>query len=645
MSIELKAGATGPVLICHGAEHVLNIAAAEDNPWIDQGISLNPEPGDSLSIVAEPALGEYQKFLADGGQWKLKCPADGTDVDFNLQLQSEFSAQPYKVPFRLGDFRREILDERPPISAPVVGDKVVAAVQVGSFYTKKELENVEVEWLYDWKPVDRVPTGHSGWSSFVHQVLTAGEHQIMASVHSPYDDRPRKYIFPINVYLGSPWEQASLFINGERVAWNSPSVVLFRGQPNEVRIEAPFLQEKDISLGLMNPDGLSIEAAPAFEAWVPVPDGRTTWVVTPAGNKSGRITLKLSSKETAQAWEIPCAVLSLNLADEADVLVDGVEVPPTGNWFIRDKAQTVTLTVKSGSPLAGLPVTLSCVIKSGLNVSDVKSVPDFDSEQTTYSWAVTGNTGSGTFLLSLSGKGMTTPITLLDNTLLSNNLSDEATFSLDGATIPVGGAIFLGGDTKELNLAYKNGGFLVHAPLRLSMEPKSGLSPNDISSKPPLMQVVTAHNWMVTAAEAKWGTFDLVASFDDERAEIRTPTLQLMGDIRTELELWFKGRLVQSNDLLFPIRGDVSSLMLKLKPGSLIKTLQVKPEWGYHPPFGVELVPNVGVVRTVDSITGASWNLHCGNFPSVQGSFSIRFNFIDPMLPGFELSFILDPVS
>jgi hypothetical protein len=406
MSIELKAGATEivPVYICHGAEHDFKIAAAEDSPWVNQGISLNLAPGDSSSVVTEPTLGEYQKFLPDGGHWKLICPAEGTDVDFNLQLQSEFTAQPYKVLFRLGDFRRKFLHVRPPIGAPVVGDKVVAEVQIGSFYTKKELENVEVEWMYDWKPVDRVPTSDSGWSRFEYDVLTAGEHQIMASVHSPYDDRPSRFIFPINVYLESPWEQASLFINGERVAWNSPSVVLFRGQPNEVRIEAPFLEEKEISLGLMNPDGLSIEAAPAFEEWVPVPDGTTTWVVTPAGNKSGRITLKLSSKETAQAWEVPCTVLSLNLADEADALIDG-EVFREGFIFKWGEKKSVSLRVKDGSPLAGAPLKLTYLVVEGDDLQLV-SEPDFGVAQTDWKWDVTGLIGSGAFKLGVEADGV-----------------------------------------------------------------------------------------------------------------------------------------------------------------------------------------------------------------------------------------------
>ncbi|WP_460156566.1 hypothetical protein [Pseudomonas sp. S2_H10] len=511
MSIELKAGETeiGPVYICHGAEHDFKIAAAEDSPWANQGISLNPTLGESSSIVAAPAFGEYQKLSPEGGKWKLICPAEGTDVDFNLQLQSEFTAQPYKVLFRLGDFRREFLHVRPPIGAPVVGDKVVAEVQIGSFYTKKELENVEVEWMYDWKPVDRVPTSDSGWSRFEYDVLSAGEHQIMASVHSPYDDRPSRFIFPINVYLESPWEQASLFINGERVAWNSPSVVLFRGQPNEVRIEAPFLQEKEISLGLMNPDGLSIEAAPAFEGWVPVPDGTTTWVVTPAGNKSGRITLKLSSKETVQAWEVPCAVLSLNLADEADVHIDGAAVPPGGNWFIRNKPQTVTLTAKSGSPLAGLPVSLSCAVKTGLDVGNVVSAPVFGSLQTTYSWAVTGTTKSGTFQLALTGRGMTAPISVAISKLMSNNLAHEADVKVDGKDISNIEIPYVRNSKRTITVVPKLDSPLAGYPLSLKWIRGANIMPGDLTFEPPLNMESTFFSWQVSGSATKAGTFEL----------------------------------------------------------------------------------------------------------------------------------------
>ncbi|MGX1086910.1 hypothetical protein [Pseudomonas sp. AP3_22 TE3818] len=132
-----------PLLICHGAEHDLKLAAVEDSPWINQGASVNPIPGETSPISSEPEIGQYQPLLADGAEWKLICPAEGTDIDFNLQVQSEFTAVPYPLSFKLGDYRRKILNERDPISAPVVGDEVTAEIQVGSFYTDKELEGVD----------------------------------------------------------------------------------------------------------------------------------------------------------------------------------------------------------------------------------------------------------------------------------------------------------------------------------------------------------------------------------------------------------------------------------------------------------------------------------------------------------------------
>lgn len=238
MTLELKVGTTEfePVLICHGAVHDLRIAAVADSTWVDQGVSCNKVPGETFPITSDPQLGAYQKFVATGSEWKLYCPPDGNDIDFSLQLQSEFTAVPYKVALKLGDYRRVILSKRDPISAPVVGDEVVAEVQIGSFYTDKELEGVEVEWYYDGGLVRNVPTTSQGKSTFNYPLTAEGEHTITAKLHSPYDDTTVEQNFTIYVYMESPWEQATLIINGTAVEWNSPGVVLFRGKANDVRV-------------------------------------------------------------------------------------------------------------------------------------------------------------------------------------------------------------------------------------------------------------------------------------------------------------------------------------------------------------------------------------------------------------------------
>jgi hypothetical protein len=265
----------------------------------------------------------------------------------------------------------------------------------------------------------------------------------------------------------SPWEQATLFINGKKVEWRA-ELVLLRGQENEVTVEAPPVIARALNLGLADNGGLETVASPEFGAWVAPANGKFTWKITPDTGKSGRITLVFFSREVLVPWEHRSLVISSNLADEADVKIDGAAVPAGGNWFYRGKAQTVTLTPKSGSPLAGLPVKLTCAIKSGLDVTNVVSAPAFGSEPTTHSWAVTGNTKSGTFQLALSGKGMTTPITLAVTKLLSSNLADEADVKIGGVAVPAGGNWFYRGKAQTVTLTPKSGSPLAGLPVKLT---------------------------------------------------------------------------------------------------------------------------------------------------------------------------------
>ena len=639
MTVEVKAAATGigPVYICHGAQddlsHTLNIAGVDDNsPWVNHGVSLNHAAGESSSIITDPQLGVYQVFKSEGSAWKLNCPANGTDRDFDFWVQTEFTAAPCKIPMRLGHYRRKILDSRRPISAPVVGDTVAAEVQIGSFYTDKELEGVEVEWYYDdGEMVQKVPTANQGWSKFEHAVTTAGEHTITAKVHSLYDDTTAEQSFTINVYVESPWEQATLLINGKKVEWRA-ELFLLRGQANDVTVVAPSAIAGELNLGLAENGQLIIDAKPNFSDWVARVDGRFNWKITPHADKSGRISLAFISREVLVPWEhrslvissnladevdqvlvggVPspadgavffrnepqivtltykqgsplqdypleltgtpltgvqpgnltvtalgnntwtvnshtnsgtfklklsgadmttgitlpvCKVLSRYLAEEADVKIDGVPVPPGGNVFFRGQAQVVTLTPKPLSPIAGYPVTLICTIISGLEAANVESAPEFDVEQTTHSWRVTGSTKSGTFQLSLAGKDMTRPITVAVSKLLSTNLADEATVLLDGDAIPPNGADFHGGKTKKLTLDYKDAKALIGVPLALDWIPDAGLVTGDLAAQPPFRQFSTQHEWTLTGAHLKSGTFKLKVFGEGESTALLTPTNRL----------------------------------------------------------------------------------------------------------------------
>jgi hypothetical protein len=315
------------------------------------------------------------------------------------------------------------------------------------------------------------------------------------------------------------WEQATLLINGKKVEWGT-TPLLFRGEENTVAVEAPDEIARELNLGLPEDGGLNIVASPAFGSWVARVNGKFEWKIKPDAGKSSRITLVFYSREILESWEHQSLVMSSNLADEADVKIRGVAVPAEGNWFYRGAAQTVTLTPKPGSPLAGLPVTLTCEVKSGLDVANVVSAPVFGSAQTnTYSWAVTGKTKSGTFELRLAGKGMTTPITLAISKLISSNLVDEAELYIDEIRPPAGDAEFISGVHRRISLRAKNNSPIGSYPLMLSIN-VGDLLPGDISCSPTAGQVTTDHSWHVAARNRK-GRFELVA-MDKVGGEIAT---------------------------------------------------------------------------------------------------------------------------
>jgi hypothetical protein len=306
----------------------------------------------------------------------------------------------------------------------------------------------------------------------------------------------------------SPWDQATLLINGNKVEWGTAPVLL-RGQENVVTVEAPPTIARALNLGLPEDGGLSIAASPDFGNWVTPVDGKFTWKITPDTGRSGRITLVFFSREVLESWEHRSLVISSNLADEADVKIGGVAVPAGGNWFYRGKAQTVTLTPKPNSPLAGLPVKLTCAIKSGLNVTNVVSAPAFGSEPTTHSWAVTGNTKSGTFQLALSGKGMTTPITLPISKLLSNNLADEVNVLMDGKEISNVDIPNLRREWHTFTLVPKLYSPLAGRPLRLQWIKGDGIESGDLGFRPQINAETVDYSWQVTGSFTKSGSYEL----------------------------------------------------------------------------------------------------------------------------------------
>jgi hypothetical protein len=204
----------------------------------------------------------------------------------------------------------------------------------------------------------------------------------------------------------SPWEQATLFINGKQVEWGA-ELVLRRGQENEVTVEAPSAIARSLNLGQTGDGGLNIVASPNFDDWVAPVNGKFNWKITPDAGKSGRITLLFFSREVLVSWEHRGLVISRKLADEAVVKIDGVDASNNEVPYLKNSKRTITLIPKPGSPLGGAKVSLHWIRGDGVVVQDLNVSPDLNIDTTVYRWEVTSPSEKhGTFELGLAVAGL-----------------------------------------------------------------------------------------------------------------------------------------------------------------------------------------------------------------------------------------------
>jgi len=185
----------------------------------------------------------------------------------------------------------------------------------------------------------------------------------------------------------SPWEQATLLINGKKVEWGAEPVLL-RGQENVVAVEAPPEVAKALNLGLPQNGGLNIVASPNFDEWVDPVNGKFNWKITPEAGKSGRITLAFFSREVEETWEHRSLVISSNLADEIDVKVDDKDASDADIAFLRTNRRNIKLVAKQNSPVVGLAFIMRYEVLGEQFPEKVESVPAIGDETFDLEWDV-----------------------------------------------------------------------------------------------------------------------------------------------------------------------------------------------------------------------------------------------------------------
>jgi hypothetical protein len=371
-------------------------------------------------------------------------------------------------------------------------------------------------------------------------------------------------------YSSSPWEQATLTVNGAEVEFGLP-LALIRGQANEITVEAPPEIARQLVLSLADAGGLTLQAVPGFDTPVDPVAGKFSWRVTSTGNLSGLATLVFYSHEVELPWELRSWVMSANLADEVDkILVNGVASPPAQIQFFRNEAQTVTLTYKAGSPLQGFPLQLVGTPLTGVQPANLSVTPADPSA--THSWAVKSHTDSGTFQLELKGPPGTQGITLPVCKVMSHYLDAEvASVLLDGVPYPVD-AVYLRGTLKTITLTYQQHSPLPGYPLELKAVPLTGLQPGDLrvaalSTDP--------HSWTVEAANRS-GTFRLEVTGPEITRDLVLPVSKVLSaNLEDEVDIEIDGLPLPEGGIFFR-SGDARTLTLVPKAGSPMNGVPVK---------------------------------------------------------------------
>jgi len=388
----------------------------------------------------------------------------------------------------------------------------------------------------------------------------------------------------------------SIKVGGASIDLQTPNLVFFRAQPTT--LEVKFKDDAMIGMSIVLDPGDGDSTLATVVPGVGEANGQVIgqnktliWTVTGAAAKSGYFGYQFRFLERPDVLPLPCRLLSKNLADEADVKIANAPVPAGGNVFFRGVAQTLTLTPKAGSPLAGYPVTLTCSIKTGLDPANVTSVPALSSAQTAHSWAITGATKSGTFQLTLKGQGMTTPITLAVSKLLSSRLADEARFQIDGNEATNSEVLYLRDATHTISLTPNSDSPLAGLEVSLQWVRGSGVVAEDLTCTPTWSLETTRYSWLVKGSANKSGTFELRLVGKGMDVPLALPiSRQIHAKYFIDDEEVFGSQSI--------VRGREYSMRVEVSSGVSKIYIENSPgEFDFRPPLGRQFDSLSGTVR------------------------------------------------
>ena len=176
-------------------------------------------------------------------------------------------------------------------------------------------------------------------------------------------------------------------------------------------------------------------AAPAY-GWTRPLTSSTLWWIFSDVTASGQFGLEVEVEGFAAPLKMEkCALLSVDMADEAELRVDGAATGKDQRVvFRRQQGKKISLVPKSGSALGDTTLTAEMTFTGNnktLAQRQMTAVPGWGSSQTMKAsgaeWTLTGADVSGTFGVEVKVQGFWDTLALADCGLLSMKIEDEAT--------------------------------------------------------------------------------------------------------------------------------------------------------------------------------------------------------------------------
>ncbi|WP_242208150.1 MULTISPECIES: hypothetical protein [unclassified Pseudomonas] len=353
---------------CIEAVHRFKVLPHALSPLVGLEASLiwTGASAESLGAKVQPSLDEPQTLGDGGATWVLDFEQSAKPGEFALalvlpQLQFEAVAKPMVLDhnkLRIEAWRESAVD-------PVINqDAAWMWVQVYSRYTEKPVDQAPVNWTVDAVPRE-IHTTVDGWSGFEFKPHKAGEQSVIATVLSRFDGFEDRRPMTVLSLDSNPWAELVAGLDPPDLQDCQPvgEQTFFprRNLQHKLYVKAPrdsALVNRHLTLGMTGtgPAALGIKfEEPLLGEPRLLSDVGMTYEFKANGSTDGSFGLRFSS--TRLACLSPIIAMSLGPGERVLKIAERQRVNQTLLWGAEVSEQVEVISVISGRPMAGVPVT------------------------------------------------------------------------------------------------------------------------------------------------------------------------------------------------------------------------------------------------------------------------------------------------